>query len=94
MAVYVVGQITIKDEQKWERYKARVPQSLEGYDASILLRGSKESTLEQAIAYEHIVVLQFPSLQAAKSWHTSNAYQELIPLRKEAATVSLSIYIS
>lgn len=94
MAVFVVGQIIIKDEQKWERYKASVPKSLEGYDASILLRGSKESTLEQAIEYEHIVVLQFDSLQTAKAWHTSNAYQELIPLRKEAATVSLSIYIS
>lgn len=92
MSVYVIGQIIIKDEVKWEQYKAEVPHSLEGFEANIVLRGKTLETLEENLEYTDIVVLEFPSLQLAKAWHASPNYQRLIPLRKEAAKVVLKIY--
>lgn len=92
MSVYVIGQIIIKDEQKWEQYKAQVPQSLEGFDATIVLRGKSIEGLEENIEYTDIVVLEFSSLEQAKAWHSSTQYQALIPLRKSAADVVLKIY--
>jgi uncharacterized protein (DUF1330 family) len=39
-----------------------------------------------------MVVIRFPSLEAADGWHQSAAYQALIPLRNQAADVVLITY--
>ncbi len=92
MSVYVIGQITIKNMQKWEEYKAQVPQTLESFNASVVLRGKAVESLDGNDAYTDIVVLEFDSFPEAKKWYLSTAYQQLIPLRKEAANVVLKMY--
>ena len=92
MSVYVIGQITIKDMQKWEAYKAQVPKTLESFNASVVLRGKAVESLDGNDNYTDIVVLEFDTFAEAKKWYTSTNYQKLIPLRKEAANVVLKIY--
>jgi len=94
MSVYVIGQITIKDAKKWEEYKAQVPQTLESFNASVVLRGKAVESLDGDDAYTDIVVLEFDSFPEAKKWYSSTAYQKLIALRKEAANVVLKMYES
>lgn len=94
MSVYIIGQITIKNSQKWEEYKAQVPQTLESFNASVVLRGKAVESLDGDDAYTDIVVLEFDTLAQAKKWYSSTAYQKLIALRKEAANVVLKIYES
>ena len=94
MSVYVIGQIIIKNSQKWEEYKAQVPQTLESFNASVVLRGKAVESLDGNDAYTDIVVLEFDTLAQAKKWYSSTAYQKLIALRKEAANVVLKIYES
>lgn len=94
MSVYVIGQIIIKNSQKWEEYKAQVPQTLESFNASVVLRGKAVESLDGDDAYTDIVVLEFDTLAQAKKWYSSTAYQKLIALRKEAANVVLKIYES
>ncbi len=92
MKVYVIGHITIKDTKKWDEYKAQVPNSLEGFNASIVLRGKVFEPLDGNDEYTDIVVLEFATQQEAKNWYKSANYQKLIALRKEAANVVLKIY--
>lgn len=94
MSVYIIGQITIKNSQKWEEYKAQVPQTLESFNASVVLRGKAVESLDGDDAYTDIVVLEFDTFAQAKKWYSSTAYQKLIALRKEAANVVLKIYES
>lgn len=94
MSVYVIGQIIIKNSQKWEEYKAQVPQTLESFNASVVLRGKAVESLDGDDAYTDIVVLEFDTFAQAKKWYSSTAYQKLIALRKEAANVVLKIYES
>jgi len=92
VSVYVIGQITIKNSQKWEEYKAQVPQTLESFNASVVLRGNAVESLDGNDDYTDIVVLEFDSFPEAKKWYLSSAYQKLIALRKEAANVVLKMY--
>lgn len=92
MSVYVIGQITIKNSQKWEAYKAQVPQTLERFNARVVLRGKAVENLDETDDYTDIVVLEFDSFSEAKKWYLSSSYQKLIPLRKEAAFVVLKMY--
>jgi len=36
-----------------------------------------------------LVVFMFPSKQAARDWHNSARYQQLLPLRRQAADMTL-----
>lgn len=89
---YVVGQIAVKDERKWVEYRDQVPATLAPWEAEIVFRGKKASDFAAENPRADIVVIRFPSIEAAKGWESSPAYQAIIPLRKEAADVMLTAY--
>jgi uncharacterized protein (DUF1330 family) len=92
MPAYVIGQIAIKDPDKWSAYRAQVPGTLAPWDGQVLFRGRTTRVLSGDYRFTDMVVLQFPDQDAARGWHDSPAYQALIPLREQAAEVVLVSY--
>ena len=90
--VYVVGQMTIKNQDKWIEYRSQVLATLIPWEGELVLRGSQIKTFSGQCTHPEIVVVRFPSLEQSESWHASPAYQALIPLRSEAADVVLITY--
>ena len=89
---YVVGQILVKDCAKWDEYRSRVPATLEPWSAELVFRGTQAVVLAGECPYPDIVVIRCPSMVAAQGGFSSIAYQALIPLRLEAADVTLLSY--
>lgn len=89
---YAIGHITVKDAAKWTEYRGKVPATLEPWGAELLLRGKLTEVFSGKHAHTDTVVIRFPDLAAARSWHASPAYQALIPLRMQAADVTLLLY--
>lgn len=88
---WVIGHIRVRDASKWDRYRAAVPATLPPFGGSVLLRGTVTDVLDGRHEQTDAVVLAFPDLASARGWHASDAYQRLIPLRREAAEVELVI---
>ena len=88
----VIGHITIKDAGKWSEYRGKVPATLEPWGAELLLRGRLADVFSGQHAHTDTVVIRFPDLAAARGWHASAAYQALIPLRRQAADVTLLLF--
>ena len=91
-AAYVVGQIRVKDPEKWAVYRSQVPATLAPWHAELVFRGTQVAALAGACPYPDIVVIRFPSAAAVSGWFSSAAYQALIPLRQEAAELTLLSY--
>ncbi|HEX4918584.1 MAG TPA: DUF1330 domain-containing protein [Limnobacter sp.] len=91
-AAYVVGQICIKDQKAWQQYKSQVPKTLEPYDAELVFRGTHAKDYSGETQYTNFVVIRFSNLDAANRWFNSSAYQAIVPLRKQAADVLLTVY--
>lgn len=89
---YVVGHITVKDPEKWARYRDQVPATLAPWNAELVFRGQRTAVWSGEHAHDAIVVIRFPDPQAASNWFFSPAYQALIPLREQAADVVLLSY--
>lgn len=89
---YVIGHITVKDREKWDEYRQKVPLTLEPWGAEVVFRGKFCSALSGDHAHNDTVVIRFPTLEAVKSWYFSSEYQVLIPLRQEAADMDLLSY--
>ena len=92
MPAYVIGQIRIVNQEKWEAYRAQVPATLAPWDGRVLFRGRTARVLSGECRFTDMVVLQFPDQGAVRGWHDSPAYQALIPLRTQAAEVVLVSY--
>ena len=89
---YVIGHITVKDEQAWAEYRRGVPATLPEWGGELLLRGECRAVWDGTHRHTDAVVLRFASLDAATRWHQSSAYQALIPLRQKAAEVDLIVF--
>ena len=89
---YVVGHITVKQPDKWDEYRARVPATLAPWGAELVFRGRQQAALAGELSHPDIVVIRFPSVAAVNDWFGSEAYQALIPLRQQAAEVVLLSY--
>lgn len=94
MAGYIIGQITVKDPAKWEEYCRRVPATLAEWGAELIFRGKRVAVLGGEHAHTDTVVIRFPDHETIMQWHSSEAYQELVPLRMKAAEVDLISYES
>lgn len=92
MTAYAIGQITIKDPDKWQQYRSQVAATVTPWGGELVLRGTQARALSGHRRHTDVVVIRFPDLAAVTNWHDSPAYQALVPLRKEAADVDLISY--
>ena len=89
---YVVGQMTVKNPEKWAQYRAQVLATLLPFGSELVFRGEQVHSFSGVNPHPDIVVIRFPSMGDAEGWHGSQAYQALIALRQEAADVVLTTY--
>lgn len=89
MTAYVIGNITVKDPEKWAEYRSLVPETLVPWSGKLVLRGTRAKVLSGHYRHTDTVVIRFPDSDSVAEWHKSAAYQALVPLRTQAADVDL-----
>jgi uncharacterized protein (DUF1330 family) len=93
-ATCLIGRITVKDPAKWAEYRSRVPATLAPWGGELLFRGTQWAALAGDDPHLDVVVIRFPDAEALEGWFRSSAYQALLPLRQEAADMTLIAYAS
>lgn len=81
MPAYVIADVEITDPAGFEEYRRQVPATIEKYGGRFLVRGGQHETLEGDWRPHRLVVLEFPSLEAARRWYDSPEYREPKALR-------------
>jgi uncharacterized protein (DUF1330 family) len=89
MSAYVIVDIEITDPQRYEEYKALAAPMVTAYDGQYVVRGGEARTLEGTWEPGRIVVLKFPSIERAKEWWASDAYQPAKALRHASANTEM-----
>ena len=83
---YMVVHLDVTDPQKYETYRSKVAATISQYKGTFLVRGGAMETLEGAPLPARTVVLEFASVEQAKTWYHSPEYQAIIDLRLDAST--------
>lgn len=91
MAAYVIVQETIHDPDTFKTYGAQAPATLEPFGGKLLVRGGALSKLEGDWPHDTVIVIEFPSRDAAEGWYDSEAYTAIRPLRNKSATSNFVI---
>ncbi|MDA1090962.1 MAG: DUF1330 domain-containing protein [Proteobacteria bacterium] len=91
MAAYVIVQIEVTDPEAFAVYRAQVPPTIEPYGGEYVVRGGDQDVLEGDWPHPRTVILKFPSMDQAKAWHASAAYEGPKALRQSAATANMIV---
>ncbi|SOD62075.1 Uncharacterized conserved protein, DUF1330 family [Streptomyces zhaozhouensis] len=63
-------------------YIERIQGTMEPFGGRFLVHNAPHETVEGT--WEgHVVIVGFPSMDAARAWYASDAYQEILPLRTD-----------
>lgn len=89
MAAFIIGDVHVENPERYRDYTAHTESTLQPYGGHFVVRGGASKVLEGEWQPNRLVVIEFPSAQAAKDWYESEAYQQILPIRHEASTGSL-----
>ena len=88
MAAYVIAQMQVDDIDMYYDYASKIGATIQGFEGKILAANDAE-VREGSLPYLRTVIGEFPTLDAARSWYESDAYQSIIGLRKNATQGAL-----
>jgi uncharacterized protein (DUF1330 family) len=89
MAAYLIANIDVTDPAGYEEYRKGVPPTILAYGGQFLTRGGALDVLEGSWIPKRLVIIEFPSMAALRSWYDSPEYRPLIELRNRFARSSL-----
>jgi len=84
MAAYVIYQAEVLDPVQYEKYKAKTPESIAAFGGRFIVRGGEIDVLEGEAPLGRTVVVEFPSMQQAREWYSSDQYTAARLLREGA----------
>jgi uncharacterized protein (DUF1330 family) len=93
MSAYVIVGVDVAEPEAYGEYTRQVPATLEPYDGRFVVRGGAFEVLEGAWPAPRTVVIVFPSVEQAKAWHDSAAYQAILPIRQQNAQTHFMVVV-
>ena len=91
MPAYIIVEVTIHDPVEYEEYKKLTPISIAAFGGRFVVRGAKTETLEGDWNPERIVVLEFPTVERAKQWWSSEEYERAKKIRHRTANTKMIV---
>ncbi len=85
MTATVFVQLTVKDGERMQEYASGAGPTVQAQGGAIVGRFGIEEVLAGSCEHQRLLMLEFPSVEAARGWYNSAEYQALIPTREAAA---------
>ena len=77
MPAYIVSRVNIIDPEAMKQYQAEVGLIVQAFGGKYLMRGTDVEALEGAWEHQRMVILEFPTREAALAWYHSAEYAPL-----------------
>jgi len=74
MAAYILANVTVTNPAQYEDYRRLASLAMKEHGAEVLVRGGKTTVLEGDWTPERVVLLKFPSPEAAQAFYDSPEY--------------------
>lgn len=85
MTAYVIAEVEITDPERYKPYTELVPATIALYGGRFLVRGGTAEVLEGEWPPRRRVVIEFPSMDAARAWWDSREYEKPKAMRRAAS---------
>ena len=91
MPAYFVAIATIKDQTKYQEYGEKARPTLLAHGGTLVTRGAFTEALVGTKPGDLMLVAEFPSADAIRTWYNSAESQEAVPIREQAMEANFMI---
>ena len=91
MSAYVIVDVNVNDPEGYADYKELSTATVTLYGGKFIARGGKSETLEGDWPINRLVILEFPSIEQAKTWLNSPEYAPARALRHKYASSKMVV---
>ena len=88
MTAYIVAHVDIEDWDAYREYMRHTPRVIERFGGRFIVRGGAVETLEGPEETLRLVVIEFPSADAARGFYRSAEYAGIKTLRDGAGAAT------
>jgi uncharacterized protein (DUF1330 family) len=81
MSAFVLVEVTVTNPEPYAAYRDLAGASVARHGGRFIVRGGAVTTLEGDWNPQRLVVIEFASVDAAKTWYFSDDYQEALKVR-------------
>ena len=91
MKAYVIAAETVNDQAMFDIYRKEVVGTIAPFGGQFIVRGGTLTVLEGEWRHPRLVIIEFPTRDAAERWYNSAEYQEVISLRQNSSVGNVII---
>lgn len=88
-SAYIIANVRVTDPQQYEEYKRLSTLAMKAHGAEVCVRGGKVEVLEGDWAPERMVMLKFPTMEAARAFNSSVEYDAARKSRQGIAVMRM-----
>jgi uncharacterized protein (DUF1330 family) len=88
-SAYVIAHVEVTNPAQYEEYKKWSSEAIKLHGAEVCVRGGKVDVLEGDWQPQRVVVLKFPSMEAANRFYASPEYGKAREARAGAAIMRM-----
>jgi uncharacterized protein (DUF1330 family) len=92
MAAFFIAQVKLKNGEKFQAYAAQTKAIFADYGAELITRGKAMGSIAGDVTHDAVAVMKFPDMQKLEAAFATDAYQAIVPLRDEAADITIVKY--
>ena len=90
-SAYLIANVDVHDPVQYEEYKKLSTLAMKANGAEVCIRGGQVEVMEGDWAPSRVVMLKFPSMDAARAFYTSPEYKAAIQARQGIADMRMII---
>lgn len=91
MKAYLLVRVIIEDREAYGEYMRHTPRLIADHGGKMIVRGGEVETVEGDPETHRLVIIEFPSKEAARRFYESDAYQAAKRLREGAGEAQFVI---
>ena len=91
MSAFILVDITVKNLEEYKEYLEKVPPFVAKHGGGYLVRGGEHRTLEGDWSPNRLVIIEFPSREAALAFHRDPGYQPVKAIRTRTTESKLIV---
>ncbi len=90
-SAYLIANVDVHDPVQYEEYKKLSTLAMKAHGAEVCIRGGRVEVMEGNWAPSRVVMLKFPSMDAARGFYHSPEYAAAIAARQGIADMRMII---
>lgn len=86
MTAYIIADVTVTNAEGYAAYRPLAAASVAKHGGRFIARGGEVQSLEGGWSPSRVVIIEFPTMAAARGWYNSQEYQDALKVRTANST--------